>query len=135
MAAARPVPGNARPSVLAIHSTAVLLRSCPDPASAPGAYARDLRGVGQQHRGGKEQGRLGGGTQSRWQSGLHTEDSAEGESCSVRGEDRKQRGGAVIAAVCAYLLHDYPRLARETDPRLPLMRVFVPSIPGLASRA
>src|SRR4030095_5108711 len=96
----------------------VLLRSCADASSAPGADARAIRGVGQQHPGGEEQGRLGGGFKSRWQPGLHVANSPEGQSPSPRGEDWEQCGNDVIAAVRTGLLHNHPRVAGETDPRL-----------------
>ena len=70
--------------------------------------------VGQQHHGGQEQGRLGGGAESRWQPGLHAANSPEGEPRSVRGEGWKQRRNAITARIRSGVLHDDPRLVGET---------------------
>src|SRR4029453_9996863 len=86
--------GDAGRSVLAIHSTVVLLRSCSHSPSAPDADARSVGRAGQQRSRGKEQGSLGSSTRGRREPGLHVKNSAEGEPCSMGGEGRKQRGNA-----------------------------------------
>src|SRR5258708_13548829 len=75
---------------------------------------------------------MGGGPQGRRQPRLRAVHSAKGESRSVRGEDRKQRRGAVAAAVGAGVLHDHPGLARETNSRLGtgMIGVDSPSMPA-----
>ena len=113
------VPGNAGPSSLAIHSAAVLLRSCADASSAPGADARAIRRAGQQHPGGKEQSRPG---RRRLKAGGHRDYTLRILPKANHIQLEAKVGNNAEMASLQRFVPDYfttvQGLARETDPRI-----------------
>ena len=95
----------------------VLLRSGGVAAPAEDADARAVRGAGQQHPGGEEQGRLGIGTHSGRQPRLHLANPAWSGSRPARGKSWQQRGDGIVAAIRAGLFRDRRRVARDTNQR------------------